>query len=1104
MTIAKYVRIILLLLQFCCVGCTNNEPSVLFQELSADVTKITFANSITVSDTLNILDYNYFYNGGGVAAADFNNDNLTDLFFTGNQVTSRLYLNKGNFSFSDITEVSGVGTSNWATGVAVADINNDGFLDMYVSYAGHKQPERRTHQLFINQGVTKEGIPQFKDEAERYGVADTSYTTQSAFIDYDRDGDLDLLLANHYQDFRNPNYPTPKLRNGASPSNMKLYRNEGARFTEVSRQAGILDEGFSLSVTISDINNDNWPDFYVAKDFVFDDALYINNKNGTFTESINKYLGHTSQFSMGSDIADFNNDGLSDIVVVDMLPTDNKRQKLMNIAMNNDRFNQILSLGYMPQYSRNMLQLNNGPDASGQHSFSEIGQLSGIHKTDWSWSPLFADLDNDGWKDLYITNGIPRDITNNDFITYRAQKIMSASNTDHSVLKKEMLDQIESLEPVDKTNFAFRNNGNLRFTDVSVTWGLAKRGFSNGAVYADLDNDGDLDLVTNNLNSTASVYKNNSSELTNNHWLRVKLQGAFSNGAKLLINAGAQTQLIENTTCRGFQSSQEPIVHFGLGSSLVADTLRVVWLDGSETVLHSVKADTVLSIAYDNAHRRPRLVGFENKPVPLFTNITESAALKFTHEQKPFEDFNHEPLLPHRFSSNGPHLALADVDNNGYEDLWIGGPAKVPGRLFLQQPDGRFVVRNMPDSGYEDMGAVFFDADGDKDPDLYVVSGGNAYNAMTAAYQDRLYTNDGKGNFQLATQALPPLYSSGSVVVENDFDKDGDLDLFVGGRVYPGRYPFPPESYILRNDGHGNFQNATQQVSPGLAQVGMVTCALWNDFDRDGWTDLIIAGEWMPVSLYRNNKGNLESVEKFSGDEQLEGWWFSLAADDFDRDGDTDIIAGNLGLNNKYNASPQTPLSVYAKDFDGNGNPECVLTYYINDEEQTVPNLDQMTSVLPGLRKTFNNYTKFSEASFKSVFLGNQLHDALKLRVNSFGSVYMENKGNGEFSIRQLPVEAQFSAIQSIVVDDFDNDGHQDALVGGNFFSPDFMTGRYDASIGLLLKGNGKGNFSALSAAASGIRIRGDVRCLKKFSMNKKSTILAAVNRGPLQVFQHK
>lgn len=1086
-----------------CFSCNDSKPKLLFEEVPATLSNISFTNNLNPTVDLNILDYNYFYNGGGVAAADFNNDGLTDLYFTGNKVSGKLYINKGGFVFEDVTAQAGVTTQNWATGIAVADVNGDGLPDMYISYAGYNDPKLRIKQLFINQGTGKQGIPFFKDEAAAYGLADTNYTTQSVFFDYDKDGDVDLLLANHAQDLINPNYTKKIVSNGNSSSNAKLYRNDGGHFTEVSATAGLLEEGYSLGVVVSDVNNDGWPDIYMAKDFVYDDALYINNRNGTFTESIKKYMGHTSRFSMGCDIGDYNNDGYPDIITADMLPEDNKRQKLMNIAMNNDRFTSSLMLGYMPQYSRNMLQVNNGPDADGNYSFSEIGQLAGVYKTDWSWSTLFADFDNDGWKDLFITNGIPHDITNNDFVSYRSQQIMDTKNTDVGILKKRLLDEIEKLEPVDKPNFVFQNNKDLTFSDQSNNWGLSKKDFSNGAVYADLDNDGDLDLVTNNMNETASVFKNNADQLTHNNFIRIILKGNFSLGAKISINCNGKKQFIEHNPCHGFQSSQDPIEHFGLGKDSLVDTLKIVWLDGKEQFLLNIKANQLLTLNYKDAIE---IKVVSNNPIQqfntVFTDITKSTGIDFMHIQHDFEDFNLEPLLPHRFSHNGPYLATGDVDNNGKEDFWIGGAAMIPGKLFLQQLNGKFIMKDMPDSGYEDMGGVLFDADGDEDLDLYVVSGGNTYNPFTAPYQDRLYINDGKANFKRDTHALPVSYNSGSCVAANDFDKDGNIELFVGGRVVPTLYPQPPESFILKNNGRGKFTDVTMQVCPELKNIGMVTSALWTDFDNDGATDLIVTGEWMPVVFFKNDHGILKKLANNPAVQSATGWWFSLAAGDFDNDGDMDYIAGNLGLNNKYAVSQNTPLSVYAKDFDGNGTTEPILSYYLQGKECTVANRDQITSVMPSIKKTFDIYNKFAEASFNEIFTKAVLSDALVLRATQMASVYIENKGKDRFVMHPLPLKAQFSAIQSMQVADYDDDGNLDVLIAGNFYSPDFMTGRYDASIGLLLKGDGKGGFIPLTPAESGIHIKGDTRSLITLHVQNKIRIIAGVNEGKLQVYK--
>ena len=1094
----KYLIGLLIILN----SCTHPTEMIFFENMPSSTTNIHFTNSIKNDSGLSILAYNYFYNGGGIAAADFNNDGLTDLYFTGNQTSNRLYLNKGNFSFTDITNLAGVETTNWATGVSVADVNNDGLQDMYVSYAGYDSAYKRQHQLFINKGIDSKGIPVFKDEAVDYGLADTSYTTQSVFIDYDKDGDMDLLLINHTKDNNNPNLPREKNNKDFLSSRSKLFRNDYGKFVDISAMAGINEEGFGLGISVSDINQDGWSDIYITKDFIFDDALYINNKNGTFTESLHKYIKHTSQFSMGCDISDFNNDAYPDIITVDMLPDDNKRQKLMNIAMNNDRFNYALSLGYMPQYSRNMLHLNNGPNGEGQYSFSEIGQLAGVFKTDWSWSPLFADFDNDGWKDLFISNGIPRDITNNDFLSYRDDEIKESSKNFKEIWN-DLLVQIEKLDPVNKANFIFQNNKDLTFTDQSKNWGLDYKGFSNGSVYVDLDNDGDLDLVTNNINDKASVFKNNSNLIVKNNYIRVKLNGNYAIGATISINCKGKKQFIEHQVCRGFQSSQDPVDHFGLGKDSMIDTLFIKWLDSKQQTLTNIKANQLIILDYKNASVPPSVNQSGNAKLtfPIFKDVTNISGINFTQVENQFEDFDYEPLLPHRFSRNGPYMAIADVDENGEEDFWIGGPAKMPGKLFLQK-GGKFISRDMPDAGYEDMGAVFFDANGDKHPDLYVVSGGSEYNANTATYQDRLYMNDGKGNFKNDVDALPVEVSSGSVVVANDYDKDGDMDIFVGGRVVPGNYPRLPQSFILQNDGKGKFKDVTNDVCSELSNIGMVTSAIWSDFDKDGWTDLIVTGEWMPIAIFKNKAGKLTRIQSNPVLDASTGWWNCIAAGDFDNDGDTDYIAGNLGLNNKFNASDKTPVSVYANDFDGSGNTKPILTYFLNNKEFTVAGRDQIASVLPSIKKKFDTYTKFADAEFNQIFSKDQLQNAQVYKATHFASTYLENEGNGKFSMHALPLEAQFSTIQSLQISDFNFDGNLDALISGNFYSPDFMIGRYDASNGLLLKGNGKGKFQVQSAKSSGIYIEGDARSSAVIHINNKLCLLAAINSGKLKVFE--
>ncbi len=1084
----------------------------LFEVIPAEQTGIMFENKLVPDYDMNAMEYNYFYNGGGVAAADFNNDGLTDLYFTGNQVSGRLYLNKGNLRFEDVTEKAGLQTRNWATGATVADINSDGLPDIFISFAGYRDPSRRKHMLFINKGTDGSGIPVFQEEAGKYGLADTSYTTQTCFFDFDKDGDLDAVMINHVQDKTNPNYPKPKTNDIHAPECPKLYRNDNGHFTDVSVLAGLTEKGYGLGICISDINQDGWPDIYITDDFSYDDALYINNGNGTFTESLKKYIQHTSRFSMGCDIADYNNDSYPDILTLDMLPDSNRRQKMMNTAMNNDRFNYSLSLGYTPQYPRNMLQLNNGPGPAGQYSFSEIGQLAGISMTDWSWSPLFADFDNDGFKDLFVSNGIPLDITDNDFIAFRTDAIRNSG--DYATLKKIVLGKLGTLKPVKKANFLFKNLGNLKFADKSQEWGMNRNGFHNGAVYVDLDNDGDLDLVTNDLNDHPSVYLNRCEKIFKNNYLRLKLTGPYSVGAKISISSRSGNQYLEHTQVRGFQSSQDPVEHFGLGRDTLVNTLKIVWLDGKILTLDNVKVNQLITVDYKDAsyegtvsgHSRGKAEFKDASPVTgtinTFTDITSSRGINFIHTEDPFEDFDYEPMLPHRYSQEGPRMSVCDVDHNGLDDLWIGGPEDINGKLFLQQPDGTFISRNMPDPVFEDAAGIFLDANGDHFPDLYVVSGGSEFKRNTASYQDRLYLNDGRGNFIRDVDALPKEGTSGSCVTACDFNKDGAVDLFVGGRVIPGIYPLPPRSFILQNDGKGKFQDVTETVCPELKNIGLVTSAIWSDFDNDGWTDLIVAGEWMPVEFFRNYHGRLKRLTGNHDPDKSSGWWYCLAEGDFDNDGDMDYIAGNLGLNNKYNVSAQTPLSIYTKDFDGNGSIESIMTYYLNGKECLLADRDLLLLEMPSLQSRFNTYEKYAEADFSSIFTREAVKDAQKLSVTEFASVFIENKGGDKFVMKELPVEAQFSVIQSVHVGDFDKDGNLDAVIVGNYYSSDFNTGRYDASHGLFLKGNGKGGFYPVPSSLSGFEVNGDARSTAAIKIRNSHCLITAVNSGKLQCFK--
>ncbi|HRP56241.1 VCBS repeat-containing protein [Agriterribacter sp.] len=1102
------------------------QDAALFQLISPEHSGIHFNNEIAENDSVNPIDITNLYNGGGVGVGDFNNDGLQDIYFTGNMVSNRLYLNKGDLQFADITNSAGAGgDGRWCRGVAVVDINNDGWMDMYVCVSMNKDPESRKNLLYINQGPDRSGLPFFKEQAAAYGLDDTTHSTMAAFFDYDNDGDLDMYLSvNEIPPNINPSVFKPKITDGSFPSTGRLYKNTMDSlpghpvFTDVTREAGLTIEGYAHGATIADINKDGWKDIFVTNDFIANDLLYINNHDGTFTDKAASYLKHTSANGMGQDIIDINNDGLSDIIELDMSPEDNYRKKMMlnagsyRIYQLNDFFK------YQDQYVRNTLQLNLGPvvnanDSIGDPVFSDIGFFSGITETDWSWAPLVADFDNDGLRDIIVTNGFPKDITDHDFIVYRQEPMAIVS-------KSTVLAQIPEVKI---HNYAFRNNGNCSFSDVSGDWGLNKTSFSNGGVYADLDNDGDLDMIINNINDKAFVYRNTlmDSKENNKHYLSVQLAGDSLNlngtGAWIEIYYGNNLQVYEQTPYRGYLSSVQLNPHFGLDTVTLVDSLVVKWPDGSKELIKNVPANQTIQVNKKNAKdnynwRRPAIA-----ERTLFKDVTASLGIQYKHAQMDYIDFNIQKLLPHKFSEYGPSLAAGDVNGDGLDDIIAGGNSLFATTLLLQQHNGSFLQKaitqptEIRDVHYQDMGTILFDADGDGDMDLYLARGGYESKPNTAAYRDQLFSNDGKGNFTADSLALPQNYTSKSCVRAADYDKDGDPDLFIAGRVEPWSYPKPVSSFIYRNDsrkGHIQFSDVTAEVANELIDIGLVSDALFTDFDNDGWPDLVLAGEWMPLTFFKNNNGVFKNVTAGTGLLNQVGWWNSIAAGDFDNDGDMDYVAGNLGQNSFYRAGAQYPVSVYAKDFDHNSSYDAFLSLYLPASQDSPVKkefpahlrddaIKQMTS----MQVRFRDYRSYARATMEGLFTQEELNDALILKATNFASCYVRNDGNGKFTLVPLPFMAQLSALNGMIADDFDGDGNLDIVMNTNDHGSELTTGRYDALNGLMLKGDGKGNFIPQSILESGIFIAGNGKALIKLrGANDKYLLAAAQNRGPLKV----
>jgi enediyne biosynthesis protein E4 len=1092
----------LVALAFIVVPCMGRAQTPLFKLLPATATGIHFSNDIKESEQLNVLNFEYFYNGGGVAVGDINNDGLPDLLFTANSKPCKLFLNLGGMKFKDITREAGLEgrPGGWKTGVTMADVNGDGLLDIYICYSG-KDASVRGNQLFINQGNLH-----FKDEAAEYGLADSGYCTQAAFFDYDNDGDLDMFLLRHSVK-KIDNGELAKYRDQFDPlSGDKLYENRNGHFFDVSQQAGLRQSPltFGLGIAIADINQDGWPDIYVTNDYNEPDYLYLNNHDGTFTNAADKCFRYLAQFSMGVDIADINNDGLPDVMNLDMLPADNQRQKVMQVLENYESFQLMTSQGLQRQYMRNMLQLNNGDG-----TFSEIGQLAGVAATDWSWCPLLADFDNDGYKDLFITNGYLRDYTNKDFLKYWGDyKIRQAMDRE----PVRLMDLVNAMPTSMLKKYAYRNNGDLTFTNMQQQWGIDQPAVSSGAVYADLDNDGDLDLVVNNLNQDAFVYQNLSHEQGGGSWLTVRLQGQGGNtaaiGAKVYVYSNGGKQYDEVDPVRGYLSCMPAEAHFGFGKATQADSLVIIWPDGKRQGMNGVQLNQQLTVKEEGVFlvRGSTDRSGEGKaahaPLSVFTKVP--AFIDFKQEGFGDNDFKRQLLMSWMYSRTGPVVARADVDKDGREDLFISGDKTRPGRLFRQQPGGRFAASEQG-IGYEDSSTTsagaFLDANGDGWPDLYIAKGGySVWEPNNPVLQDILYLNDGKGDLYKVDGALPDVSASAkSCVRPCDFDGDGNIDLFVGGRVIPGQYPVTPRSYLLKGDGKGHFVIVTTPFD----QIGMVTDAQWIDLDGDGRKDLILCGEFMPVMVFMNTPGGfVDKTTDYFGKASC-GFWNTLTLADVDGDGKPDLIAGNLGLNNCMKLSDKEPAELYYADFDHNGSIDPFLNFYIQGISYPFVSRDELNQQIYAMRKKFTSYKDYSNATMKDIFSPEELSHANKLTATETRTACWLNKG-GHFVRTELPIEAQFAPVTQIVAGDFDRDGKTDLLLLGNHSDNRLKLGAMDANYGCLLKGDGKGGFSYVTQPAAGLSVKGDVKSASEITIDGSKYVVIAISEDSLQFYKER
>lgn len=1085
----------------------NKNNNTLFYKVPSTHSNIDFKNVLKETDEFNIIEYLYFYNGGGVSIGDINNDGLPDIYFTANQASNKLYINKGNFEFEDITSQAGLsGSGNWKTGTSMADVNGDGLLDIFICGVGKYKNFEGKNQLFINNGDLT-----FSDKTEEYGLAFQGFSTQASFFDYDNDGDLDMYLVNHsVHTIRS--YGHAMLRYQSDPlAGDKLYRNDlvpggQTHFKEVTSQAGILNSqiGYGLGVGVSDLNQDGYLDIYVSNDFNENDYLYINQGDGTFKQEIEKSIPHSSRFSMGNDIADINNDGLTDILTLDMLPKD---EEVIKTTAGEDAYEIYafkLRYGYHYQFSRNTLQLNRGLDGKKNLMFSDIAPLAGVEATDWSWAPLLADFDNDGFKDLFVANGIvgrPNDL---DYINY-----ISSDSAQRYFTDQQLIDQMPSGKV---PNVFFRNKGDLTFLDVSSPWIGTETSLSNGAAYGDLDNDGDLDLIVNNINEKAFVYRNDLSPGSSN-FLKIRLEGAGANrfgiGAKVMAYAGDKKFFCEQVPSRGWLSSVDYLLHIGLGNLNSVDSISIYWPGNKSQTLKSIRTNQIITIKHSDAITQYRK---EGKDTMYDLLLTQQEDIPFKHRENSFIAFTVERLIPHMVSTQGPKILVGDINGDKLDDFFVGGAAGQPGAVFTQDRKGNFkrsVQADIEsDSLAEDVGAAFFDADGNGSLDLIVVSGGQEFSGDHKNLLPRLYLNDGKGNLKKVTENLPDIFVNASCVKPADVDNDGDNDLFIGGRVVAGQYGVDPPSFLLTNNGHGVFKDETARLLPGFenkgASLGMVTDAVWLDMNKDDRIDLVVVGEWMPITiLIQNDSGVFKNRTEEHGLAKTKGWWNTLAAHDFDKDGDLDFVVGNLGLNSRLRASLNEPVSIFVSDIDNNSSLDQILTYYNQGKRYPFISRDQLVKQVPSLKRKFLKYANYRNVVLEDIIDPTLQGKSIQKDVLTFASIYMENLGNGKFSMTNLPVEGQVFPVFAFCIEDLNQDGNADILAVGNTGAtqPDFA--RYDAGYGLTLVGDGKGSFKPVGSQFSGFVVKGEGRDIKTLvtSTNKKLFLISR-NNDSIKLFQ--